>query len=148
MNNVSDSFYNMLVLMTTSNYPDVMMPAYQMSRMNFLFFGTFLLLGMFTIMNLMLAIIYSNFKNYFELAIEDMEEIRSNYFAEKFKLYSGGEDYLDEIQMYKTFILINALTLGDDSDQIDKEQEEFIEAEFSKSDENTAGKLWTQLLTN
>lgn len=61
-----DSAYNMFVLMTTSNYPDVMLPAYQMSRMYFIFFGTYLLLGLFLIMNLLLAIIYSNFKARFE----------------------------------------------------------------------------------
>ena len=30
--------FNMFVLMTTSNYPDVMLPAYQMSRFYFIFF--------------------------------------------------------------------------------------------------------------
>ena len=66
MNDLGDSAFNMMVLMTTSNYPDVMLPAYQQSRHNFIFFGTYILLGMFFIMNLMLAIIYSNFKSYFE----------------------------------------------------------------------------------
>lgn len=66
MSNFGNSFYNMFVLMTTSNYPDVMLPAYQMSRMYFIFFGTYLILGLFLIMNLLLAIIYSNFKARFE----------------------------------------------------------------------------------
>jgi len=56
----------MLVLMTTSNFPDVMLPAYQISRLNALFFIIYLLLGLFLMMNLLLAIFYSNFKLRFE----------------------------------------------------------------------------------
>jgi hypothetical protein len=66
MGDLSDSFFNMMVLMTTSNYPDVMLPAYQQNRNYFLFFGSYLILGMFIILNLLLAIIYSNFKSFFE----------------------------------------------------------------------------------
>ena len=82
MDNLGNSFWNMMVLMTTSNYPDVMLLAYQQNRTYFLFFGSYLLLGMFIILNLMLAIIYSNFKSYFEQQIEDKEEIRLQFFAE------------------------------------------------------------------
>ena len=57
-----NSFFNMLVLMTTSNFPDVMLPAYQKDRIACLFFIAYLTLGLFLIMNLLLAIFYSNFK--------------------------------------------------------------------------------------
>jgi hypothetical protein len=57
-----DSVFNMLVLMTTSNYPDIMLPAYQISRWNCFFFIIYLILGLFLMMNLLLAIFYSNFK--------------------------------------------------------------------------------------
>jgi hypothetical protein len=74
----------MFVLMTTSNYPDVMLPAYQMSRMYFIFFGTYLILGLFLIMNLLLAIIYSNFKARFEQQIQNKDELRANFFYDRF----------------------------------------------------------------
>ena len=76
MDTLGDSFFEMMVLMTTSNYPDVMLPAYQRKRVYCLFFVIYLLLGMFIILNLMLAIIYSNFKSLFEKQIEDMQETR------------------------------------------------------------------------
>ena len=41
MENLGDSFWNMMVLMTTSNYPDVMLPAYQQNRGYFYFFGIY-----------------------------------------------------------------------------------------------------------
>ena len=46
---------HMLVLLTTANYPDVMMPAYNASRPSVLFFVSFLLVGLFFCMNLVLA---------------------------------------------------------------------------------------------
>lgn len=61
-----DSFFNMVVLMTTSNFPDIMLPAYQSSRFNFLLFFIYLFFLLLTMMNLLLAIFYSNFKFRFE----------------------------------------------------------------------------------
>lgn len=61
-----NSFFSMLVCMTTSNFPDVMLPAYNMSRVYGLFFIIYLIFGLFLMMNLLLAIFYSNFKQRFE----------------------------------------------------------------------------------
>ena len=52
-----EGFYNLLILLTTSNYPDVMMPAYNGDRITFLFFLAFLLIGFFFLMNLFLAVV-------------------------------------------------------------------------------------------
>ena len=57
-----NSMVNMLVLLTTANYPDVMMPAYNASRPSVLFFMSFLLVGLFFCMNLVLASVYNNYK--------------------------------------------------------------------------------------
>ena len=74
----------MLVLMTTSNYPDVMLHAYEMNRLNFIYFGGYLMIGLFLILNLLLAIVYNTFKNHFSHCIENLEDVRINYFYEKF----------------------------------------------------------------
>lgn len=89
-----DSFFNMLVLMTTSNYPDVMLPAYQISRWNCLFFITYLVLGLFLMMNLLLAIFYSNFKSRFEENLGSLEDDRSKYLMEQFKKFGGDKGHL------------------------------------------------------
>jgi two pore calcium channel protein 3 len=53
----------MLVLLTTANSPDIMLPAYEYSRPLAIFFVVYLLFGVFLIMNLLMALFYSNYKD-------------------------------------------------------------------------------------
>ena len=57
------SYLTMFVLLTTGNHPLVMLPAYENTRLAFLFFASFLCLGVFFLMNLILATIVSAFKS-------------------------------------------------------------------------------------
>ncbi|XP_072043835.1 two pore channel protein 1-like [Amphiura filiformis] len=58
---IQDSFINLFVLMTTANFPDVMMPAYNKSRWASIYFITFLILELYFMMNLLLAVVYDTF---------------------------------------------------------------------------------------
>ena len=66
-----NSLYSMIILLTTANYPDIMLPSYEVNHGYFLFFFVYLVIGLFLILNLLLAIFYSNFKYRFNMAIED-----------------------------------------------------------------------------
>ena len=114
MSTYPDAVFNMLVLLTTSNYPDVMLPAVQENRLYFFLFFTYLILGLFLILNLLLAIIYSNFKNHFESQIGNREEDRTKFLYEKFKYHADGEEHLDETKMYKYFVMIHAIVTKTD----------------------------------
>ena len=52
----------MLVLLTTANFPDVMLAIYAKRRASCLFFVAFVLLGLFLLMNLILAAVFRNYK--------------------------------------------------------------------------------------
>jgi hypothetical protein len=54
--------WNHLVQITTSNFPDVMLPAYSMSPFYLLFFLGYMILGLYFLSNVQLSIIYVNFK--------------------------------------------------------------------------------------
>ncbi|XP_042904176.1 two pore channel protein 1 isoform X1 [Parasteatoda tepidariorum] len=56
-----NSFVSMFVLLTTANYPDVMMPSYAASKWSCLFFITFIIIHVYFLMNLMLAVVYETF---------------------------------------------------------------------------------------
>lgn len=55
------SFINLFVLLTTSNFPDVMFPSYYRSRYSSIFFIAFLVISLYLLMNLMLAVVYEIF---------------------------------------------------------------------------------------
>ncbi|KAK7845064.1 two pore calcium channel protein 1a, partial [Quercus suber] len=57
------TLYQMFVLFTTSNNPDVWIPAYKASRWFCLFFVLYVLLGVYFVTNLILAVVYDSFKD-------------------------------------------------------------------------------------
>ena len=56
------ALWSMLICLTTSNFPDVMLPGYMAYRPYCIFFLVYMVLGLFLFMSLVLAMFYSNFK--------------------------------------------------------------------------------------
>ena len=55
------SFINLFVLLTTANFPDVMLPSLNDNRWSFFFFFSYLMINLYFIMNLLLAVVYDTF---------------------------------------------------------------------------------------
>ncbi|RHY28886.1 hypothetical protein DYB32_005627 [Aphanomyces invadans] len=62
MRSFVESAWQLLVLLTTANFPDIMMPAYTKNRAYGLFFIVFVAFGLFFLMNLILAQVFNNFQ--------------------------------------------------------------------------------------
>ena len=58
---MDNSFWNMFVLLTTANFPDIMLPSYKENAWTALFFISYLIFGLWLLMNLFLAIFYSRY---------------------------------------------------------------------------------------
>ncbi|KAM9440697.1 two pore channel protein 1 isoform 2-T2 [Clarias gariepinus] len=58
---LEDSIVSLFVLLTTANFPDVMMPAYSRNRWSCIFFIVYLSIELYFIMNLLLAVVFDTF---------------------------------------------------------------------------------------
>lgn len=108
--NLNDSFWFMFVCLTTSNYPDVMLPSYAQNRLYCIFFITYLIVGLFLLMNLLLAIFYSNYQEKADASLDNMNEQRSKFFIRLFRQYDKyGVGELDRDEVFEYLKEINSL---------------------------------------
>jgi len=74
---LGSSIISLIVLLTTANNPDVMMPAYRHSRLYSIYFITYLAVGLYFFMNMLLAVIYNQFRGSF------MRSMQGSFFPSK-----------------------------------------------------------------
>jgi two pore calcium channel protein len=79
---IGNSYYNMHILLTTSNFPDIMLPAYNSSRANCLFFLAYLTFGLYFLLNVLLAVVFENYKLRVEARVLHHRERRFRYIEE------------------------------------------------------------------
>ncbi|KAM9393407.1 two pore channel protein 1 isoform 2-T2 [Pholidichthys leucotaenia] len=60
---LENSLVSLFVLLTTANFPDVMMPAYSKNRWSCVFFIIYLSIELYFIMNLLLAVVFDTFND-------------------------------------------------------------------------------------
>ncbi|KAK1405337.1 Two-pore calcium channel [Heracleum sosnowskyi] len=91
--------YHMFILFTTSNNPDVWIPAYKASRWYSLFFILYVLLGVYFVTNLILAVVYDSFKGQLAKQVVAKDGTRNIILRKAFNLMVSKEHYyLDEKQ--------------------------------------------------
>ena len=99
-----DGIFNLTVLLTTANFPDIMLPAYKSNQAYCLFFIIYLTMGVFFMMNLILATFYSNYKNRVERTLNDFMVERKDYLISKFNQYDyTGRGFLT-LSEFKTLV--------------------------------------------
>ncbi|XP_070619193.1 two pore channel protein 1 isoform X1 [Erythrolamprus reginae] len=62
-NTLESSLVNLFVLLTTANFPDVMMPSYSRNPWSCVFFIVYLSIELYFIMNLLLAVVFDTFSD-------------------------------------------------------------------------------------
>ena len=81
-----EAFWQLYVLVTTANSPDVMMPAYNNSRAYILFFVAFLLVNLYLFMRVFLAVIYKSYKDNLKAEVREAVELKRDLLKRSFQL--------------------------------------------------------------
>ena len=121
-NTLPESCWNLLILMTTANFPDVMLPTYNTNTVYVLFFVVYLVMGLYFLMNLLLAVFYSNYKNRVEQSINKYEDVRENYLLSKFNDYDNGKGYLTKEECSRLVVYLMTLDPAHNEENIDVEK--------------------------
>lgn len=102
------TLYQMFILFTTSNNPDVWIPAYKASRWYSMFFVLYILLGVYFVTNLILAVVYDSFKSELAKQVSEMDKMRKNILLKAFRLMDRYNlEYLKKDQCLRLFEELN-----------------------------------------
>lgn len=102
------TLYQMFVLFTTSNNPDVWIPAYKKSRWSCLLFVIYVLLGVYFLTNLILAVVYDSFKAQLVKQVVEMDSMRKSILAKAFSLIDNyKQGFLNKEQCIYLFEELN-----------------------------------------
>ncbi|KAI3765444.1 hypothetical protein L2E82_15477 [Cichorium intybus] len=102
------TLYQMFVLFTTSNNPDVWIPAYKSSRSSSIFFVLYVLLGVYFVTNLILAVVYDSFKIELVKQVNTKDQMRTRILRKAFDLIDEKSvGTLDKKQCIELFEELN-----------------------------------------
>ena len=105
--NFGDGVFNLVILLTTANFPDVMLPAYNKNWFYASFFIIFLILGLFFLLNLVLAKVFVNYKKTLESRSESKGEQRVKHIQHYFEVIDKeGKGYLTIEEAKKFFSVV------------------------------------------
>ena len=102
------TFYQMTILLTTANFPDVMLPAYNVSYLYSIFFISYLMIGLYLLLNLLLANIFTKFTQRLESRAKERTKKRKEQlekFFNQFKKKNPGVLDLTESKQFFAFVL-------------------------------------------
>ncbi|KAI8501444.1 Two pore calcium channel protein [Branchiostoma belcheri] len=92
-----DIYFQLYVLVTTANSPDIMMPAFDSNKWFSLFFIVYLVVCLYLFMSIILAVIYKNYRRHLK------NEIKKSVFIKRVKL-NRAFDELKEQQDGKSVV--------------------------------------------
>nr|XP_006116320.1 two pore calcium channel protein 1-like [Pelodiscus sinensis] len=99
--NYLEIVFDMYVLVTTANSPDIMIPAYDISWLYSLFFITYVVIHTYLFMSVFLAVVYNNYKKHLKNEICKLAYMKRRKMVEAFnilKVKEGPEFVVKEAQ--------------------------------------------------
>ncbi|XP_046384151.1 two pore calcium channel protein 1-like [Ischnura elegans] len=96
--NLVDSFFDLYVLVTAANNPDIMIPAYNAEKISALFFIIFITICVFIIMNIFLAVVYNNYRKNLKNEIKKSIYLKRNLLLKAYNLIKTTGNASDGVE--------------------------------------------------
>ncbi|XP_071259121.1 two pore channel protein 1-like isoform X3 [Salvelinus alpinus] len=115
-NTLENSIVSLFVLLTTANFPDVMMPAYSRNRWSCVFFIVYLSIELYFIMNLLLAVVFDTFNGVEKMKFKSLMLHKRSAIDHAFQLLvsrqarRSGEHWFDDLP-HTTFLIFKGINL-------------------------------------
>ncbi|XP_074143769.1 two pore channel protein 2-like isoform X2 [Sminthopsis crassicaudata] len=89
--NILDIMFDLYVLVTTANSPDVMMPAYNLDWRYSLFFITYIVINTYIFMSVFLAVVYNNYRKHLKNEIRKLAYMKRHKMIKAFNILKTQE---------------------------------------------------------
>lgn len=109
--NYLEIVFDLYVLVTTANSPDVMMPAYNASFVFAIFFILYILINTYIFMSVFLAVVYNNYKKYLKEEVRQLVRAKRHKMVRAFAVLQeqreeGGEPVVTQANWNQTVRLV------------------------------------------
>ena len=106
--NLVESMWTLWIMVTTANYPDVMMPAYNQNPIMCIYFVSFMMISFFFIMNVVLASVVNTYQNDDDARKITIKNMRKKNLQSAFKLLDEDEEgWVDRETIMGVFRVLN-----------------------------------------
>ncbi|XP_062979982.1 two pore calcium channel protein 1-like [Elgaria multicarinata webbii] len=108
--NFLEIVFDMYVLVTTANSPDIMMPAYEFSGWYCLFFIVYIIINTYIFMSVFLAVVYNNYRKHLKNEIRKLAYMKRRKMIEAFNLLKvkEGADFVVKEDQWKLLVKLVA----------------------------------------
>ena len=106
--NLVESMWTLWIMVTTANYPDVMMPAYNDNPLAVLYFVSFMVISFFFIMGVVLASVVNSYQNDDDMCKAKIKELRQKNLQQAFQLLDQNEEgWVNREMIMGVFMVLN-----------------------------------------
>ncbi|KAM6202375.1 two pore channel protein 2-like [Rhynchocyon petersi] len=98
--NILEIAFELFVLVTTANSPDVMMPAYDFNWWYSLYFLTYIIINTYIFMSVFLAVVYNNYRKHLKNEIRKLAYLKRHKMMEAFNIL--------KVQVGTEFVVLEA----------------------------------------
>ncbi|KAM9156152.1 two pore channel protein 2-like [Pangshura tecta] len=108
--NYLEIVFDLYVLVTTANSPDVMMPAFDFSWWYSLFFLTYVVINTYLFMSVFLAVVYNNYRKHLKNEIRKLAYMKRHKMIEAFNILKvkEGTEYVVQEAQWKELVKLVA----------------------------------------